>query len=301
MMVFAVSGFKSRSAKVFATALVCPRSFAFVIGLVLILSSAASARKEHYGQGLSVDLDAPYDVAVKAVQEISENGTIQGTWQYKGTTELDGATSTKEAVGFEPWKGQGAVFYKVRPKAIAPQNFYATGDQGTVVVRYIVEAAGPKTTKLRIDAVFEEDDHHHTHPSDGQVENSEYTAIAQKFEEFEQLAKKRKEAEAQDDQTKKVAELQAALDRENADLNALRKKEQALKQQPAKTPAGEVVRVRTSSADLKASPYNGARTLQLLTRGQAVILLTRAGGWCRVQTAHGEQGWVFHQMLEGTQ
>ncbi len=297
MMVFAVTGFKSPSAKVFSSIQASSRSF-IVIGL-LLLSSVAFARKEHYGQGLSVDLDAPYDVAVKAVQEISENGTIQGTWQYKGTSELDGATSAKEAGGFEPWKGQGAVFYKVRPKAIAPQNFYATGDQGTVAVRYIVESAGPKTSKLRIEAIFEEDDHHHTHPSDGQVENSEYTAITQKFEEFQQLAKKRLEAEAQDDQTKKVAEMQAALDRENADLNALKRKEQALQQRPAKAPAGEVVRIRTSSADLKASPYNGARTLQLLTRGQAVILLTRAGGWCRVQTAHGEQGWVFHQMLEG--
>jgi hypothetical protein len=295
MMVAPPSASKSYTAHIPSPAF----AFRLLAGILLLLGSAA-ARKQQYGQGMSVDLDAPYDEAVRAVQEISENGTIQGTWQYKGTTELDGASSAKTADGFEPWKGEGAVFYKVRPKTIAPQHFYATGDRGTVAVRYILEPAGPKTTKLRIEAVFDEDDHHHSHPSDGQVENSEYTAITEKFKEYDEFSKKRAEAEAQKNQMSQVEQMQAALDRDTADLNALKAKEQALKQQAPKNPAGEVVRVRTLSADLKAGPYNGARTLQLLSRGQAVILLARAGGWCHVQTAHGEQGWVFHQMLEGS-
>jgi hypothetical protein len=275
------------------------RGKVLILASVMLLLGSAAARKEHYGQGLTVDLDAPYDQAVKAVQEIAENGTIQGTWQYKGTTELDGASSAKSAAGFPAWNGQGAVFYKVRPKTIAPQHFYATADQGTVAVRYILEPGGANTTKLRIEAVFEEDDHHHSHPSDGQVENSEYTAITEKFKEYEAQEKKRAESSALDEQGKKVEQLKEALDQENANLKALTMREQALQRQAAKAPGGELVRVRTASADLKAAPYNAARTLQLLSRGQPVTVLARAGGWCRVQTGHGEQGWVFHQMLEG--
>ena len=206
----------------------------------------------------------------------------------------------KEGV-FSAWNGQGAVFYKVRTKTLAPQHFYATADQGTVAVRYILESSDPKTTKLTINAVFEEDDHHHSHPSDGQVENSEYTAISQKFIEYEEQEKKRAQSAALDEKGKQVEQLRESLNQENAELNALTMKEQALQRQAAKTASGEVVRVRAASADLKVAPYNASRTLQLLSRGQAVTLLTRAGGWCRVQTGHGEQGWVFHQMLQGVQ
>lgn len=276
------------------------RNLLILVSVILLVGSAL-ARKEHYGEGLTVELDATYDQAVKAVQEIAENGTIQGTWQYKGTHELDGAEPAKSAEGFSEWRGQGMVFYKVRPKALAPQHFYASADQGTVAVRYIVESDGPRTTKLRIDAVFEEDDHHHSHPSDGQVENSEYTAITQKVSEYEEQEKKRAQTAALDEKGKQVEQLRESLNQETAELNALRVKEQALQKQAAKTADGEVVTVRAASADLKAAPYRASRTLQLLSRGQAVTLLTRAGGWCRVQTGHGEQGWVFHQMLQGVQ
>jgi hypothetical protein len=275
------------------------RGTIWIFASILLLVGAAAARKEHYGEGLTVELDAPYDQAVKAVQEIAENGTIQGTWQYKGTNELDGAEPAKSAEGFSEWKGPGVVFYKVRTKALAPQHFYASADQGTVAVRYVVESSGPKTTKLRVDAVFEEDDHHHSHPSDGQVENSEYTAITQKFSEYEEQEKKRGQTAALDEQGREVEQLRESLNQETAELNALKLKEQALQKQAAKTLGGEVARVRAASADLKAAPYQASRTVQLLSRGQAVTLLTRAGGWCRVQTGHGEQGWVFHQMLQG--
>jgi hypothetical protein len=272
-----------------------------ILANVILLLGSAAARKEHYGEGLTVQLDAPYDQAVKAVQEIAENGTIQGTWQYKGMNQLDGAEPAKSAIGFSEWKGQGVVFYKARPKALAPQHFYASADQGTVAVRYIVESSGPKTTKLRIDAVFEEDDHHHSHPSDGQVENSEYTAITQKLSQHEEQETKRAQTAALDEKGRQVEQLRESLNQETAELNALKLKEQALQKLATKTEGGEVVRVRAASADLKAAPYIASRTLQLLSRGQAVTLLTRAGGWCRVQTGHGEQGWVFHQMLQGVQ
>ena len=266
--------------------------------LLLLLTPGAARPRKHWGEGLSVELDAPYEQVLKVVREVTENGTIQGTWDYRGATELDGAVSSKTARGFEDWKGVGAVLYKVRPNALAPEHFYESGDQGTVAVRYVVQPAGPNLTRLRIDAVFAEDSHHHSHPSDGQVENSEFAVISQKMKELEDQERKQREEAAQAQQEKKFEELQAELDRENAALTALTAKEQQFQKQLQELQGGRSAQIRTSSADLKAAPYNQSKTLRLLSQGEAVTILLRTPGWYRVQTANGEQGWVYRLMLE---
>ncbi|SRR5713226_593865 len=270
-----------------------------ILGSVLLLLTPGAARsRKHWGQGLSVELDAPYDQVVKVVHEVTENGTIQGTWQYRGLTELDGAVSSKTARGFEDWKGEGTVLYKVRPDALAPEHFYESGDKGTVAVRYIVQPAGPNLTRLRIDAAFAEDSHHHAHPSDGQVENSEFAVISQKMKELEDEERKRREEAIQAQQQKKFEELQAELDREKAELTAVTAREQQLQKQVQESQGDSSAHVRSGSADLKAAPYNQAKTLRLLSQGEALTVLLRTPGWYRVQAANGEQGWVYRLMLE---
>jgi hypothetical protein len=265
--------------------------------LLLLTPGDAARTRKHWGTGLLVEVDAPYARMVRVVREVTENGTIQGTWDHRGATELDGAASSKTAHGFEDWKGEGTVLYKVRPNTLAPEHFYESGDQGTVAVRYIVQPAGPNLTRLRIDALFDEDSRHHSHPSDGQVENSEFAVISQKMKELEDQERKQREEATQAQQEKKVEELQAELDREKAELTALTAKEQQLQKQVAESQGGRSARVRTGGADLKAAPYNQSKTLQLLSQGEAVTILLRTAGWHRVQAANGEQGWVYRPML----
>src|SRR6266852_9038797 len=180
-----------------------------ILASALSLDSAHARKHQQWGAELSVDMDAPYDRLVKIVQEVSEDGVIRGTWQYKGTKELDGAKASKTAVGFAPWKGQGAVLYKVQPDTLAPEHFYESGDQGTVEVRYIVEPAGPNLSHLRIQAAFVENRGHRLHPSEGAVEDAEFSEISQKLQEQDDQDRKKKEEAVAQQQEIKSGELRA--------------------------------------------------------------------------------------------
>jgi hypothetical protein len=266
--------------------------------LLASLTPCVARPRKQWGQGLSVELDAPYVKVAQVIQEVVDNGTIQGTWQYRGVTELDGAVSSKTARGFDDWKGEGTVMYKVRTDTLAPEHFYDSADKGTVAVRYIVQPAGPNLTRLRIDAVFEEDSHHRSHRSDGQVENSEFAVISQMMKELEERERKQREEVIQAQLEKKFEELQAELHHENAELTAITAREQQLQKQLQERHGNRSARVRSGSADLKAAPYNQARTLQLLPQGEAVTILLQTRAWYHVQAAGGKQGWVYGLMLE---
>jgi len=134
----------------------------------------------------------------------------------------------KSSRAFEAWSGVGTVLYKERPKTLAPENFYATGDTGTVVVRYVIQPIGPNTTRLQIEALFDADTHHGSHPSNGQVESKEFEAISAEIDDLEEQQKKHRQETIIEQQQKKLEEFQAELDRENAELTALTTKEQQL-------------------------------------------------------------------------
>jgi hypothetical protein len=278
-----------------------PRTASWLIfGIVVLSLTPSNARKrQHWGEGFSVDLDQPYDQVLNIVQQVTNDGIIRGTYQYKGTNQLDGAESARTSSAFPKWTGAGTVLYKVRPNTLAPEHFYQSGDKGTVAVRYIVQLAGPNSTQLRIDAIFQEDDRHHSHPSDGLVESNEFEAIAAKIKDLEDVAARQREEEAQKKQQQRVEELEAELDRENATLAAARAKEQQLQgklQEPS--PGNRTARVRTPSAQLKAAPYNQSRTLQTLAQGDTVTVLSQTRAWYRVQALNGQLGWVYRLMLE---
>ena len=271
--------------------------FPVALACLLILSGSSYAR-EHFGQGLAVDIEAPYEKVVKAVQQVAENGSIQGTSQFRGTSGLEGATAAPKAPGFKDWEGKGTIFYKVRPDTIAPEHFDATGDKGTVAVRYIVESGGEKLTHLRIDAMYREDDAHRSHPSDGQVENSEFAVISKQIDDMNEAEAKGKEKDIQKQQEQQLEALQLQLDQENAALKTATTKQAQLEKEVRELQGVRTARVRKASTELKAEPYSQSKTLQQLAEGEGVTVLRQTAAWYRVQTSAGQEGWVYHLLLD---
>ena len=275
------------------------------IALVLLLGvfsvfPAYARQHEHFGQGLSLDVNQPYDEVLGVVQAVVNDGVIRGTFEYKGSHELEGAEPALTSDAFPRWTEDGAVLFKIRPNTLAPEHFYASADLGTVVVRYIVQKVSPSVTRLRIDAVFEQDSHHYTRPSNGQVENNEFEAISDRIKDAEDRVAQERQKASLDQQQEKLETLQGELDRETALLKAANDQAQHLQEQAKALPGGRAARVRTIGADLKAAPYNQSRTIELLPPGEGVTILLQTPGWCRVRALHGTEGWVYRPVLEAT-
>ena len=283
--------FSSRSRSVIALFL--------LLGLSVIIPVHARQR-EHYGQGLSLEVDQPHDEVLKVVQEAVNDGVIRGTFEYKGAHELEGAEPALTSSAFPRWTEGGDVLYKIRPNTLAPEHFFASSDVGTVVVRYVVQKVSPSVTHLRIDAVFEQDSHHYTRPSNGQVESHEFEAISDRIKDAEDRVAQERQKVSLDQQQEKLESLQAELDRETKLLNAANDQALHLQEQIKTFQSGRPAHVRTAGADLKAAPYNGSRTLELLTPGEAVTILLQTPAWSRIRAPHGTEGWVYRPMLEAT-
>jgi hypothetical protein len=273
-----------------------------VTALLLFGADQGPARKhEHYGQGFSIDLTQSYDEVRDVVRQITRDGIIRGTYQYRGTNQLDGAEPASKCNAFSPWTGLGEVLYKIRPHTLAPEHFYQSSDEGTVAVRYIVQPLAPSGTRLRIDAIFIEATRRTRHASDGRVEDSEFEAISDTMKEIEDAEGKKREKLLSEQQQHQLEELQTQLDRETEQLKEVIAKEQRLEQQIQQQQGLHAARVKTSSADLKAQPYNQAKTIRLLSEREELTVLLETPAWLRVQTAGGEQGWVYRLMLEVSQ
>jgi hypothetical protein len=271
--------------------------FVSFVALHLIVLCHARAH-EHYGEGFSIDLDQPYAVVLNVVEGVAEDGVIRGASEYRGTRSLDGATSAKQSRAFPAWAGEGKVFYKVRDNTLAPDHFHESNDTGTVAVRYIVQPLGLKATRLRIDAVFLEDSHHHSHASDGSVESSEFVQISDRLKDLEDLEQKRTSELAHQQELKKLEELKAELDQETAKLKALQEKEKQLNDRLESRQAGARVRVRTAGADLKSEPYTASRTIQILSQGSLLTVVLRTKNWFRIQASDGSEGWIYRLLIE---
>lgn len=256
-------------------------------------------RKE-WGNGFTIDLDQPYPLVLDVVQSVTEDGIIRGTFEYKGTSQLEGASPAKSSDAFPAASGQGTVLYKVRSKTLAPEHFRDSGDQGTVTVRYIVQSLGPQSTRLRIDAIFRQDAGHRSHPSDGTPENAEFLVIADKLKDIADQQQKRLAERAAAQQAQQLAALQAELEQENIQLKAVLAQQDQVQKEIQQLQDASAAQIKTSSADLKAAPYVSSTTLQALPPGETVTILRRTPNWCRVQTKNGAQGWVNRRMLEAT-
>ena len=277
-------------------------SAGFLVSWVFsLLALSASHPAPHYGEGFSVDLDESYDRVLQVVKQVSEDGIIRGSSEYKGARELYGAVPEANSRAFRSPPAPGTVVYKVRTNTLAPDHFLESNDVGTVTVRYVVKALEPKSTRLSIDSIFQEDSHHHYHPSDGTVENAEFLAISDEIKDIEDKEAKQKQEAQYAVEARKMADLEGQLDQARTDLKAAKAREAEMLNKLQAISGGKPARVKAASADLKSEPYNDSRTLTSLSQGDSVTVLLETRFWYHVQTAGGLQGWVYRLMLGNPQ
>jgi hypothetical protein len=263
------------------------------------LRASEKARKPDFGFGFAVDLKIPEDEVVDALDQVVGDGIIQGSREYSKDQYIEKATSATSSDLFPKWTGPGRVFYKVRSQALAPQNFKESQDEGTVAVRYVIEAKNPSITSLRIDAVFVEDFRHTIHPSNGSVENAEYADIKNHIDAFE-LQKR----QAVDNEHKREQDIaKHVLDRRHEDDGGSRLATAESSSQTLEQHVRELQRqvervVKAPGTPLKSAPFRTATNLQSLGTGSEVVILISTPYWFGVETQEGQHGWVFRDDLD---
>jgi hypothetical protein len=256
-------------------------------------------KKPDYGFGLSMEIPAPESEVLDAVEDVVNDGIIQGSKEYNKDQYIESATAAQSSSLFPRWTGRGKVFYKVRTNVLAPVNFKDTGDQGTLAVRYVVEPQDDSKTTVRIDAVFVENFRRTVHPSSGSVESSEFKDIQDHIDAIH-LKQKRaadEEKKHQDDlarevlvkprETQDVSRLVAA----QTSSETLEQRVQDLRRQVERL-------IKSPGAQLKSAPFHTASTLKPLAPGTEVVILIATPYWYGVETTEGQHGWVFRDELE---
>jgi hypothetical protein len=163
----------------------------------LAVSSPAARGKDAitYGAGLTVNVPLPEAEVAQVVQDVVQNGIIRGTKEYNKDEYISGATTAVSTPVFAEWTEGGKVFYKVKLRALDPQNFKDTNDVGTLAVRYVVRSQDSTHTILRIDARYLEDYRRMSHASNGSVEGAEYASIHDRLDALEAMKNGTVEAE----------------------------------------------------------------------------------------------------------
>src|SRR5947209_664605 len=122
-------------------------------------SSAAFAKsRETSDHTLIMQLDAPEEDALRAVQAVVNDQIVHGTQQYAKEKILFGAHAAQSSRALDHPEIGGKVFYKEADKILAPQNFRDSESMGTITVRYIVHGVSATASTIQIDAVFVDDD-----------------------------------------------------------------------------------------------------------------------------------------------
>ena len=249
--------------------------------------------------GLVMEFSAPYDDALRALQDIVQDQTIHGTYMFDRETTLTGAVTAESTPLFDRWEGGGKVFYKIRTEAIAPRHFLESSDLGTIAVRYVFTSINPQRVRLRIDAIFVEKAHRAVHISDGTVESSEYKAIQDHLQAIQSAeqetadAERRRESIAlaqqrivqqRQDETSQLAAVQSSAQDLERRVEALRRVLQR--------------RVKAPGASLKAAPFHSAADLAELAAYTDVVIAIVTPHWLGVETPQGQRGWLPVELLE---
>jgi len=256
-------------------------------------------QKGSQGPGFVQELAAPVTDVQQALDDVLQDQTIHGTYIFDKEKTLTGAMLVSKTPLFEPWKGPGTVFYKIRTQAIAPRHFVDSADQGTIAVRYVVTSLDENRTRLRIDAVFVESARRIVHPSDGTVESSEFKVFQEhlqsiQFTEQEAIDTKRRRDSI--DLARRTVALQhedestrlAAAESSNQDIE---QRIHSLRQQIQR-------RVKAPGADLKAAPFRSAAKVTSLSAYTDVVIVIVTPRWYGVETPDGQRGWLPIDQLD---
>jgi hypothetical protein len=278
---------------------------AIAIALLLILPvpgllGGEKKKKEDYGFGFAVDLTNPEPEVLDAVEQVVEDGIIQGSKEYNKDQNIGHAEAATSSKLFPNWTGPGKVYYKVCPRALAPVNFKESQDQGTVVVRYVVQAKDPTITGLRIDAIFVEDFRHIVHPSNGSVETAEYKDIKNHIDtaELEKKLNRESEGKRQQQLAKNVLDRSPEDNRAASRLATAQSSSQTLEQHVQELRRQVERVIKAPGAPLKSAPFRTATSLRSLAAGSEVVILVSTSYWYGVETTDGQHGWLFRDDVE---
>lgn len=301
-----------------------PGAMGLLIAAAVVLFSPAhlDAREKdaiQYGAGLIVNVPFPEAQVVQVVQDVAQNGIIRGTKEYSKDEYVTGASFASSTRAFPEWTEPGKVFYKIKLKALDPQNFKNTNDVGTLAVRYVVQGQDDKHTVLHIDARFVEDYRRMSHPSNGSVEGAEYGTIHDRLEAIEAMKHSTDEFEKQkqdailnkqpalvDETSSSVPASTPANSLATTPAPAASSPAPAAAAAPPKT-AEERVKdlrrqverlVKAPGAPLKSAPFHSATTLQSLPAGSEVLVEITTPYWLGIETHDGQRGWVLRDDLE---
>jgi len=266
--------------------------------LALALPLNAKSKEEYTGQGLLVTVPVTEQQLLQAVEDVAGDGIIRGTKEYNNDEYVTGAEAAQETKAFPAWTGPGRAFYKVKNHAVDPWNFKASGDSGTLAVRYVVQHVDDKSASLRIDAIFFDDFHLRQHASNGSVEGAEYKDIQ---DDLGAIALKKKQAaeDAKRDQEQLAARAEERK-RQQQELEML------IAGDPNETMEQHVARLRrvvervvkSGGAQLKSAPFKSASSLETVPAGAHVVIVVSTRYWVGIETEDGQRGWINRGELE---
>ena len=263
-------------------------------------AQAASAKdRDVPSLGLASEISAPLTDVLQALQEVLHDQIIHGTYMYEKQKTLAGAAAVDSTPLFEPWHGDGKVFYKVRNGVIAPRHFRDSADQGTVAVRYIVTSVDSDHTLLHIDAIFVENTRHGDHPSDGTVESSELKEIQERVHATQGARQKALE-EQQRAENLALANrsMMEQREQETTRLQAVETSARDLEQRVDALRHQVERRIKAPGATLKSAPFQSAADVAPLAAFTDVLLVIVTPRWCGVETPSGQRGWIPQSQLE---
>jgi hypothetical protein len=285
--------------------------------VVFALSVPPGAARERdslqYGAGFIINLPFPENDVAQVVEDVVQNGIIRGTKEYNKDQYVTGATRVSSSRLFPQWTDGGRVFYKQREHAVDPRNFKNSGDVGTLVVRYILQAQGAKNTVLHINALFVEDFRHTVHQSNGSVEEAEYADIHERLDKVgamkAETAELQREKTARDSAFASAGESSSQLSpaaeasSPGEGLSSQVRDPAGSTPQPAEERVKQLRRevertVKAPGAALKSAPFHTATTLRSLPTGMEVLVEITTAYWLGVETHDGQHGWVLRDELE---
>jgi hypothetical protein len=233
------------------------------------------------------------------VTAVAEDPIIRGTYVYERQKILTGAQPANSSAYFGNWTGPGHAFYKVLSGALAPRHFKDSGDQGTITIRYIVQAESDSRVHLWIVAVFVPDGSRKAAASDGTVESSEFKEIQDRLQKIQlsnqetaTLLQKRVE----EDDTRAAAIRDRQI--EEARLESAESSLKNLDSQWSDLRHKVIVRVTSGNAELKSAPFHSSTGVQTLTSGEELVVLIVTPAWLGVETPDKHRGWLRHDQVE---
>lgn len=277
------------------------RPLLVVFLLFSFIPLSASKSSESLDAGFLVQVNAPEADVVRAVQEVTEDQIVHGTFSYDKERTLYGAHAAASAPVFGAWDQPGKAFYKIATGILAPRFFKDSEDVGTISVRYVVQPVEANSTSLRIDAVFV-DARNVKHPSKGSVEAAEYGAIQDRVRAIQA------ERTETDQAAQQIAAQRAQPQRERQDVKhdvtdfgdswAVGLTVPELEQRVNELRREVELQVKDAGASLKAAPFRAATTLASLPAKSDVVIVVLTPYWYGVQTEDGHRGWVHRSELE---